>query len=148
MMRRHLPMIMIFFFTAGGPLWAAEPVGIVKSVLGGAQLQRGTQMIPLAVGGTVEAKDRIVTDASGSVGISMKDDTLLSIGPRSALTVDEFAFNPTTQAGLLGINVVSGTLRMVTGLIAKQSPQSVRITTPNAAIGVRGTDFIVEVPTS
>jgi hypothetical protein len=146
MMVRTLQVLLLCVFTPGSPLLAAESVGIAKSVRGGAQLQRGTQIIPLVVGGAIEAGDRIVTDATGSVGISMKDDTLLSLGPRSVLAVDEFAFNPTTQAGQLSVNVVSGTLRMVTGLIAKQSPPSVRITTPNAAIGVRGTDFIVEVP--
>ena len=110
------------------------------------QLQRGALTTPLKVGDSVEAKDRIMTDGMGSVGITLSDDTLISVGPRSALTIEEFAFNPTTQAGALGVNVVSGTLRMVTGLIARQSPSAVRINTPNAAVGVRGTDFIVEVP--
>jgi hypothetical protein len=133
-------------FATSGTLFAAESAGTVKSVRGGTQLQRGAQTTPLKVGDSVEAKDRIMTDEMGSVGITLSDDTLISVGPRSALTIEEFAFNPTTQAGALSVNVVSGTLRMVTGLIARQSPSAVRINTPNAAIGVRGTDFIVEVP--
>ena len=148
MMDRSLQvLILTTLFATSGSLFAAESAGTIKSVRGGAQLQRGALTTPLKVGDSVEAKDRIVTDAMGSVGVTLSDDTLISVGPRSALTIEEFAFNLTTQAGALGVNVVSGTLRMVTGLIARQSPGSVRINTPNAAIGVRGTDFIVEVPT-
>ena len=145
-MIRTLQLFLLYLLATSCPLLAAESIGLVKSVRVGAQLQRGTQMIPLMVGVTVEAGDRIVTDGSGSAGIALRDDTLLSVGPRSVLALDEFAFNPTTHAGVLGVNVVTGTLRMITGLIARQSPESVRIKTPNAAIGVRGTDFIVEVP--
>ena len=147
MMGRILQVLFLTTFATSGTLFAAESAGTVKSVRGGAQLQRGAQTIPIRVGDSVEARDRIVTDGTGSGGVTFGDDTLLSVGPRSALTIEEFAFNPTTQAGALGVNVISGTLRMVTGLIARQSPGSVRISTPNAAIGVRGTDFIVEVPT-
>lgn len=125
---------------------AGEPAGVVKSVTGEARLERGTTILPVEAGLAVEQSDRIVVTRTGRVGITLKDDTLLAIGPGSNIVVETFSFNQTTYAGDLAVRVASGTMRMITGLIAKQSPASVKISTPNAVIGTRGTDFIVEVP--
>jgi len=57
----------------------------------------------------------------------------------------EFSFDATTYEGNLAVNVLRGTMRMVSGLIRKNRPDAVRIETPTALIGVRGTDFIVDV---
>lgn len=129
-----------------GVAGAAESAGIVKSVRGVAHVHRGTTVTPLAVGLTIVPNDRVVTQADAIVGITLKDDTLLALGPNSNVTLENFAFNPTTHDGNLDVKIVSGTLRMITGLIARQAPANVKVVTPNAAIGVRGTDFIVEVP--
>ena len=125
---------------------AAESVGTIKSISGTARLERGSAVIPLTVGLAVEPNDRIITSQASSVGLTLKDDTLLAIGSRSTFTVEKFAFNPTTQTGSLGVRIWAGTLRMISGLIAKQNPTEVKVSTRNATIGVRGTDFIVEVP--
>ena len=55
-----------------------------------------------------------------------------------------FDYNPTTHEGNLLVDVLRGTLRMTTGLIAKLKPGQVKVITPTSVIGVRGTDFIVE----
>ena len=138
--------LVVIAFIGAGSATAAETVGIMKTVNGSARLERGTTVINAVVGIAVEAGDRIVTSSSGSVGITLKDDTLLAIGPGSAITIENFAFDQTTYAGSLAVRIVNGTLRMITGLIARQSPSAVRVLTPNAIIGTRGTDFIVEVP--
>ena len=59
---------------------AADTVGIMKTVCGSARLERGTTVINAVVGVIVEAGDRIVTSSTASVGITLKDDTLLAIG--------------------------------------------------------------------
>ena len=129
-----------------GVAGAAEPAGTVKSVRGVAHVHRGAAVIPLIIGSTLEPSDRVVTQTDANVGITLKDDTLLAVGPRSNVTLENFAFNSTTHDGRLDVKIASGTLRMITGLIARQAPANVKVVTPNAAIGVRGTDFIVEVP--
>ena len=126
--------------------FAAEPCGLIKTVTGSARVERGAQVIPVVVGLAVEPKDRLVTNATGTVGITLQDDTLLAMGPGSALVVESFAFDKTTHEGNIAVRVTVGALRVVTGLIAKHSPPSLKVYTPNAVVGVRGTDFIVDVP--
>lgn len=125
---------------------AGEPVGTVKSVVGAARVERGTLVVQVIVGLSIEANDRIVTANASSVGMTLKDDTLIAIGPRSTFTFDSFAFNPTTQLGNLSVKLWSGTMRMVSGLIGRQKLDAVSVSTRSATIGIRGTDFIVEVP--
>ncbi|MBK8667754.1 MAG: FecR domain-containing protein [Burkholderiales bacterium] len=69
---------------------------------------------------------------------------MLSIGAGSSVDLAEFQFNPTTHDGHVLISLLRGSLRLVTGLIAKLKPEQVKVTTPTTVIGVRGTDFIVE----
>ena len=127
-------------------VFAAAPCGLVKTVTGSARVERGTQVIPVIVGLSVEPNDRVVTSAGSAVGITLRDDTLLAIGPGGAFTVENFAFDQTTHEGNIAVRVTAGALRVVTGLIAKQSPSSMKVITPNAVVGVRGTDFVVDVP--
>jgi hypothetical protein len=60
------------------------------------------------------------------------------------LALDKFVFDSTTHAGAIDATVKRGTLAVISGKIAKQSPDSVRFRTPNAILGVRGTSFVVD----
>lgn len=128
--------------------WAAtalaEPAGMIKTSKGSAVIERAGQKLPAAVGASVEVKDRIVTGADGVVGITLRDNTLLSAGPNSTLDLNKFAFNTTTHAGALDASVRKGTLSVVSGKLAKANPQSVVFSTPTTTLGVRGTEFIIE----
>jgi hypothetical protein len=77
--------------------------------------------------------------------VILKDDSLLSLGPNSEVVVDQFLFTPAEGKLALVTRMVKGTAVFFSGVIAKLSPQSVRIETPNATIGVRGTRFLVKV---
>ena len=112
----------------------------------GPVLARGPQgERALNSGDDVAANERVLTGQGGSVSLVLRDGSTLMLGPDSALDLKEFRFNPTTNDGSVVLSVVKGTLRMITGLIGKTRPESVRITTPTSTIGVLGTDFIVEV---
>ena len=69
---------------------------------------------------------------------------MVSVGPDSVVDLSTFEYNATTQDGNLLVDLLRGTLRMATGLIAKLQPAQVKVVTPTTVIGVRGTDFIVE----
>lgn len=129
---------------SAGHAAAADAAGVVKRLQGSVTLQRGTQNLPVAPGTRVEVGDRLTTGADGSVGVTLADDTLLSAGPGSTLVVSQFRFDSTTNDGNVLIQLVKGTLAMVSGLIAKQAPQNVNVQTRNALMGVRGTEFIVD----
>jgi hypothetical protein len=126
------------------PLAAADTAGVIKTVKGQVAVERAGASTAATPGAKVQAGDRIVTGADGRIGITLQDNTLLSAGPNSTLDLNEFAFDSTTHAGAIDASVKRGTVAVVSGKIAKQSPETVRFRTPNAILGVRGTSFVVD----
>ncbi len=124
-----------------GPVQAA----IVKVMHGDVQAQRDGKSRPLAVGERLYEGDRVLTAAASSVGFTLRDDTLISLGPNSQFLLEQFVFNEKTDDGSIAVRLVKGTLRYVSGLIGKHAPERQQFSTPTATIGIRGTDFIVEV---
>lgn len=123
---------------------AATAAGTIKTSRGTAQIERQGAKLPADVGSAVNVNDRIITGAGGAVGITLRDNTLLSAGPNSTLDLNKFAFNTTTHAGELNASVKRGTLAVVSGKIAKTSPENVSFNTPTISLGVRGTEFVID----
>ena len=118
--------------------------GTFKTVQGDVTVVRGPVRSAAVVGGPLMTSDRVLTGAKSTAAVTLKDGTVLSIGPESSVDLASFQFDPTTQGGNMLVTMARGTLRVVTGIIAKIQPDQVRVTTPTTVIGVRGTDFIVE----
>jgi len=125
--------------TAQQAAWA----GMVKRVSGTVSVVRGGATLPVTEGTRLSAGDRIVTGPDSGVGIALADDTLLTAGASSRVELNDVRFDPTTQEGNIFVRLFKGVLHVVTGLVARQAPQNVRIETPTAVMGVRGTEFIV-----
>ncbi len=126
--------------------WASDRAGMVKFVTGSVSIIRApATTVAVAVGQPVFPGDRLVTGADGFVGLTLHDDTRLSLGPRSEMVVKEFDFNLSTYVGRVALSILKGTAMVVTGLVAKHSPERVNISTPTVTVGIRGTEFIVEV---
>jgi len=123
----------------------AADAGRVKVSKGSVTIERGGARLPAPVGTPVQQSDVVVTGADGAVGISFADSSLLSAGPNSILVISKFAFDPTTQKGEFDTELRKGTLTAVSGRIVKQSPGAMRVKTPAAIMGVRGTQFAVRV---
>jgi hypothetical protein len=124
---------------------AAADIGQIKTAKGQVTIQRQGQALPGEVGMRLEAADTLRTGADSAVGITMRDNSLLSAGPNSILSLDRFEFNDTTSQGRFDTQLQRGTLAVMSGRIAKQSPQAMTVRTPSAQLGVRGTDFVVSV---
>lgn len=124
---------------------AAESIGVVKTVKGSVHIERAAQHVDASVGSEVFSSDRIVTGPASSVGITLRDNTLLSEGSSTVLELNQFAFNTTTHDGTLDATIRRGSLAVVDGKLAKAHPESVRFSTPTTTLGVRGTEFIIEV---
>lgn len=118
--------------------------GLLKTVRGDVQLQdaQGASM-PARVGDAVNAQQRIVTGAQSGASVVLRDGTTFVIGPQSSFDLQTFRYDSRTHDGSVVGRLARGTLRMVTGLIGKAAPEAIRIDTPTATIGIRGTDFIV-----
>ena len=124
--------------------WAND-VGEIKNVKGSVHLERDGKRVAAAPGMGVRQSDVVVTGADGSAGITFSDNSLLSTGPNSVLVVDRYDFNSTTHAGRFDASLKKGTLAVVSGKMVKQSPDAMRVRTPAAIMGVRGTEFVVQV---
>ena len=118
-------------------------VGQVKVAQGQVSVDRKGQSLPAKVGMALESADLLKTGSDGSVGITMRDNSLLSAGPNSILSLERFEFDATTSQGRFDAQLRRGTLAVVSGRIAKQSPQAMTVRTPSAVLGVRGTEFVV-----
>ena len=125
------------------PAWA--DIGQIKTRKGQVMVDRQGQRLPAEVGMPLEAADVLRTGPDSAVGITMRDNSLLSAGPNSILTLQRFEFDPTTSQGRFDSQLQRGTLAVVSGRIAKQSPQAMTVRTPAAQLGVRGTEFVVSV---
>jgi hypothetical protein len=122
---------------------ADDVVGRIKVSRGAVHVERGGRELPAPVGAEVRLADVVVTGADGSAGIVFLDASLLSVGPRTSLAIDRFAFDSTTNQGRFDASLKKGTLAVVSGKIAKQSPGAMRVTTPAAILGVRGTELVI-----
>ena len=121
----------------------AAEIGQVKIAKGQVTIERQGKPLPAAVGARLQTSDLVRTGADGSVGITMDDDSLLSAGPNSELSLDHYGFDATTNQGRFDASLNKGTLAVISGRIAKQSPDAMTVRTPNAILGVRGTEFVV-----
>ena len=115
-----------------------------KSPRGGISFAQ-TDQLPAKAGDLVEQSDVMITGSNGSVGFTFIDSSRLSVGPNSRIEFKQFRFNPTTQEGESLTQVHRGTLAMVSGQIAKRSPDAMKVQTPTTILGVRGTKFAVKV---
>lgn len=123
----------------------AQDIGQVKVARGAVHVERGGQLLPVRVGGGIQPSDTVVTGTDGAVGITFADNTMMSAGPNSRVAIDRFWFDPTTHAGAFDTSVKRGTLSVVSGKIARNAPDAMRVSTPAAILGVRGTEFFVQV---
>ena len=141
------PLLVVLLASAllSGPslVWA-ESAGTVKTIKGLARIERNGQKFPATVGAGIEASDRVTTGPDAAIGITLRDNTMLSAGPNSVLVLNKFTFNTTTHAGALDARVQRGTLSVISGKIAKANPDAVVFSTPDITLGVRGTEFIVD----
>lgn len=125
--------------------YASDSAGMVKVAKGQVSIERNGKKMAAEVGSSIEVADRVRTGPDSSVGVTLRDNTLLSAGPNSLIVIEKFAFDNTTQDGNMSIRIRKGTLSVASGKIAKRTPESVDFHTPTSVLGVRGTEFVIEV---
>lgn len=119
--------------------------GRIKVSSGAAFIVRDGGQVPAQVGQIVYESDGLRTGADGKVGVTLIDDTRLSLGPASELKLEQFKFAPADSAFGLALKFVKGAATYVSGRIAKLAPDSIKLETPAAIIGVRGTTLAISV---
>lgn len=133
-------------FASAASAQERTPIGSVKTTSGAAYVVSGAGAKANAkVGDYVYMNDVLETGKDGALGVTFKDDTQVSVGGDTKLTLDDFVYQPALEKYAFSSNLAKGTLFMATGAIAKLKPEAVQITTPSGTLGVRGTRFVLQV---
>lgn len=120
-------------------------VGYVKVVGGEAWLANAGSRQNAEVGSAILPGQTLNTGVDGSMGVTFKDETIVSIGPNTSVAVEEFLYAPAKDDLKLSARILKGSLQYISGVIAKLKPEAVSVKTPSGVIGVRGTRFLVKV---
>lgn len=123
----------------------ALPIGYVKNVTGDASVVTAGQLRKAEVGSPVHVGSILKTGSQGSLGVTFKDETVMSFGPNTELTVDEYLYEPGQGKLRMNSKLAKGSMNYVSGVIAKLQPEAVTVKTPTGVIGVRGTQFLLKV---
>jgi hypothetical protein len=145
-LRRSIAGVLLFGLVPTGAS-AADPAaaGRIKVVSGAVFVVRGDVAARAALGQVVFEAVTLRTGPDGRVGITLNDDTRVSLGPGSEARLDQFVYAPAEGRVGLVLNIVRGLVAYVSGRIAKLSPDAVKLETPNAIVGVRGTTLALRV---
>lgn len=135
-------LAMVLVLAPGAGL-TADAIGQIKTEAGRVTVERGGATSPAAIGDHVFQSDVLHTGADGTVGITFADNSMMSLGPNSQLSLDQFRFNTTTHEGVFNSSLKKGTLAVKSGQIVQQTPEAMHVQTPAALLGVRGTQFVV-----
>lgn len=109
-----------------------------------AWVERGEARLPAELRMPLFVTDVVLTDSTGRVQILLGDDSTISAAPDTFLRLDEFVYDETGDASF-AMRMTGGVARIVTGAIVRKNPEGFRITTPQATIGIRGTDCSIIV---
>lgn len=127
------------------PARADDPhVALLKNVTGSISVQRAGSTLAAVSGMVLLVSDRLVSAAGASAGIVFKDGTLLTLGPAAELHVRDYVFKPKEATYAFDVFLARGSAVYSSGKIGKVAPEAVKVGTPTATVGVRGTRFIVE----
>jgi hypothetical protein len=125
-----------------GAIAQVNTVGAVRVAMD-ARILRGDMVIDARAGAPLAVMDTLVTGPSGAIGIVLKDNSVISLGPNSNFRLTEFAFEPKEgKLALLG-ELARGTLEYISGKISKIARDAAKFRTPYTTIAVRGTRILV-----
>ena len=133
---------------SAAPVFAQQEgtgAGRIKTVSGAAFIVRNGAEVPAQAGQVVYESDSLRTGPDGKIGVTLKDDTRLALGPGSEVKVERFAYAPGTASLGMVLKFVKGVTAYVSGRLAKLAPDSIRLETPSAIVGVRGTTLAIRV---
>ncbi len=125
------------------PAWA--DIGRIKLASGAASIERDGKVLPLKPGFVIETGDTLVIGARGKAGATFIDNTRLSAGPGTRMTFRSFDYNDTTQKGRFVSFLKKGAVAIISGRIARNDPQAMRVETPKNIYVIRRARVVLNV---
>lgn len=146
---RFLFIVILFVALADTGTFAygamADHVGIIKSMVGEVTITRNDGTIKAEPNVRLMAGDIVQTGANGKAGLILSDDTIISMGFNSRISITNFMFQPNEKKLSMIAKIFHGTVSYLSGQIAKLAPNMVHIETPGATVGLRGTHVLIKV---
>lgn len=138
-------LISVGFFLGTGMLQAAVPsavqAGVAAAVQGDVKITpAGSAARVLKSGDPVSMGDTVETEKNGKLQILLLDQTVFTLGPLSAVTIDEFVYDPANDDGKVKASMLKGIFRVVSGRVAHKKPENMSVDLPAGSIGFRGTN--------
>jgi hypothetical protein len=125
------------------PAAADEPIGNVATLTGTASVIRKQNTLPLKLKDDIYLNDRLVTFADSAVGITFNDETTFNLNANASITVDNYVYEDRGKQNSALFDIAKGTVAFVAASVAKTG--DMKIQTPTATLGIRGTTGLVEV---
>jgi len=113
-------------------------IGVLSAAVGKVSNQNGDE---LNTGDKIYFGDTIKVDEKSNSQILLLDQTVLNIGAKSEVTIDEFIFDPSNNDGKIFSLIKQGSMKVITGLISEKNPDNLVVKVPAGSIGTRGTEF-------
>lgn len=146
MIKKIFSILMLIASLFSATVYAEESaIGFVKVVSGEANITASSGVTPAQPGTAVYLGNVLKTGENGSLGVTLIDNTLVSLGPDTEIIIDEYLYAPAKGELKLVARLAQGTLQYISGVIAKLRPEAVSVKTPTGIIGVRGTRFLAKV---
>ena len=130
-------IIFMFSLSIG---FANDVIGVISAGIGDITNQKNEK---LETGSKIYFGDTIIVKAQSTAQILLLDETALTIGEKSELTIDDFVYDAKSKVGKIVSNIKIGTVRIITGEISNQNPNNLEVNIPTGSIGARGTEFVV-----
>ena len=137
--------IMLFMAVMLNGMASATEIGKIKTLKGEVLLIQGNTNSQAKLGDVLHQADVVETGDNASVGITFIDNSRFAVGPNTRIELRQFRFNPTTHDGEFVTDMPRGTLTVISGDIAKQSPEAMKVKTPTTILGFRGTKTAIKV---
>jgi len=134
-----ISVLIIFMFTQSYG-FSKEFIGVISAGIGDITNQKNEK---LSTGSKIFYGDTIIVKEKSNAQILLLDETALTVGEKSELTIDDFVYDPETKVGKIVSSIKLGTVRIITGEISKQNPDNLDVKVPTGSIGARGTEFAV-----
>ena len=137
---KKLLIILVFLTVPNLSNANTDFVGVIGAAVGEIKNQNNES---LQNGSKIFFGDTIVSKQNANAQILFIDQTVLTLGEDTEMTIDEFIYDPKSNEGSFVSSVKSGTVKFITGQISKKNPENLEVKVPSGTLGARGTEFVV-----
>jgi hypothetical protein len=122
----------------------AEPIGNVATLTGTATVTRNNASTALKLQDDIFQNDVLATSANSTLGVTFNDATTFNLTANARISVDSYVYEDGGKQNGALFDVTKGTVAFVAAAVARTG--DMKISTPSATLGIRGTSGLVEVP--